>query len=289
MGRGRSLSVVAWVAVCLVALGRPAVADAQGGQPNTGVDSVLVSGVLREMLTGASVPGALVTLAPFDDRADAVWSGLSDERGAFRTTPLAQGTYEMTVEGGQSFADISHVLILAEGGIVDVWVEMAAVEYELPPIIVVARRVTKLEAGGFYRRREAGRGAFFTRDEIAELAPSQLSELFRRVPGARIIQGRSGSGNTIRLRGGCQPLFVLDGAVLSGFVVLDETFPINGVEGIEVYHGSSVPIEYSGMTTCGVVMLWSRDPSTGSGTPFTWTRLAVAIGLGGIIALLSGG
>jgi hypothetical protein len=99
----------------------------------------------------------------------------------------------------------------------------------------------------------------------------------------------AGSGDTVRLRGGCQPLFVLDGALLSGFVILDETFPINGVEGIEVYHGSSVPIEYSGMTTCGVIMLWSRDPSTGDGRAFTWKRLAVAIGLGGIIALLGGG
>jgi hypothetical protein len=241
------------------------------------------------MQTGASVPGALVTLTLFDGGGDPIWSGLSDERGAFRTNPLALGTYELRVEGARTFADISHVLILAEVGIVDVWVEMAAVEYELPPIIVVARRVTKLEAGGFYARREAGRGAFFTREDIDELAPSRLSEIFRRDPGARIIQGRSGGGNTIRLRGGCQPVFVLDGAVLSGSFVIDEMFPINGVEGIEVYHGAAAPMQYVGMTSCGVVMLWTRDPSTGGGTPFSWKRLAVAIGLGGIIALLSGG
>jgi hypothetical protein len=251
-------------------------------------DFVTISGSVVDRATGRPIPSASVSFLSFGSEGEPSWSGQSNTGGLFLTDPMPVGSYEMRVEV-LPFSRLTHLLLLTRGGVVDVRVEMVAVDYELPPIVVVATRATKLEAGGFFERRAAGRGTTLTHADIAERSPSRLSELFRTIPGARIIQGQFGQGDAIRLRGGCTPVFVLDGVVISGPVVLDDLFPVAGVEGVEVYHGAAAPMEYVGMTNCGVVMLWSRDPSTATGGPFSWTRLLTAVGLGALIVLLAAG
>ena len=74
--------------------------------------------------------------------------------------------------------------------------------------------------------------------------------------------------------------FELNGVRMAyGADVIDEVISAGEVEGIEVYHGTSAPIQYVGITTCGVVMLWSRDPVS-RGRPFTWGRLLFTVGFG---------
>jgi hypothetical protein len=275
-------------AALLLLLSLPWWIAAQDVDGSPGDEAVRIWGSVVDRVTGGPIPSALITILPFGSEGEPFWSGQSDAEGSFLTDLMPPGSYEMEVEV-LPFSKLTHLLLLTRGGRVDVRVEMVTVDYELPPIVVVATRLTKLESGGFYARREAGRGTFLTRADIAERSPSRLSELFRTIPGARIIQGQFGQGDAIRLRGGCTPVYVLDGVVLSGPVVLDELFPVAGVEGIEVYHGAAAPMEYVGSTSCGVVMLWSRDPTTGTGSPFTWMRLITAVGFGALIALLAAG
>ena len=279
---GRPSRVVACVAVVVLL---PLEVASQDVGTVADADAVRLMATIVDRADGSPVPAATVTISPFGAEGEPVWSGESDESGSF-STDLPVGSYELRVEAAP-FSSVRHLLLLASEGLVDVQVEMVAAHYELDPIVVVARRLTRLEAGGFYQRRTSGRGTFLTRDEIADRSPSRLSDLFHTIPGARVLQGQYGEHNVIRLRGGCTPVYVLDGIVMSGTVVLDDLFPVSGVEGIEVYHGAAAPMEYVGMTSCGVVMLWSGDPSTGRGSPFTWTRLLVGVGFGALAVLLT--
>ena len=52
------------------------------------------------------------------------------------------------------FSPLSHLLLLLpEAGIVDVRVQMVPVDFALEPVVVAARRITKLEREGLYERR----------------------------------------------------------------------------------------------------------------------------------------
>jgi hypothetical protein len=249
---------------------------------------VLIAGYVVDRTTEEPIARAAVTLVELDGNDEPMWSGSTDSTGSFTAGAVPVGSYELKVDV-MPFARLTHLLVLAQEGVVDLRVEMVKVDYELPPIVVAVRRVSKLELNGFYDRRGEGRGTFLTREDIAQRSPSRVSELFRSIPGARILQSSFGQGNSIRLRGSCIPVYVLDGVVLSGAVVIDDLLPVAGIEGIEIYHGAAAPMQYVGMTSCGAVMLWSRDPaSVAAASLSTWRRvLGVAVGVGALAVFLS--
>ena len=272
------------LAICGCVLALPAGLAAQDAgstiEPEAGVR---LFGSVVSRATGDPIPSATITFDGFGAEGEPSWSGESDAGGGFQTDVLPLGAYEISVET-VSFTPVSHPLALSEEGIVDIRVEMTGVDVELAPIIAVARRRTKLERAGFYERRERATGYFLNREDIVARAPLRLSDLFRTVPGARVIEGRFGQG-AVRLRGGCTPTVVTDGIVVSRLSEMDELLSVAAIEGIEVYHGASVPTQYAANTTCGVIMLWSRDPSTTEGEGLTWKRIVAAVGLAVLVVL----
>lgn len=263
-------------------------AQAQDALSDEAVEErIQLFGEVVDRRTGEPIPIAAITLLPLGGQVSSeqpVWSGQSDEAGRFVTETIPIGAYRLNVRA-VPFSRLTYTLILAEEGVVDVRVEMVGADYELEPIVASARRMTRLETEGFYEREKVGLGHFVDREDIEGRVATQVSDLFRSVPGARVIQGRGLSSAAIGLRGGCTPLFVLDGSLLSSPVSLDNLIDVNGLEGMEVYHAAAVPIQYSGLTTCGVVMLWSRDPISNSGRALTWKRALAAVGIGALIVL----
>ena len=270
-------------AVLALVLGWPASASAQ--EPAAADDAgeiVQLVGTVIDRRTGDPVPLAQVELFPFPVEGDEpVWSGQSDGRGRFRTESIPLGAYQLDVEA-LPFTPLAHPIVFSEAGIVDLRVEMVRVDYQLEAVVVSARRQTVLERSGFLERQERGIGHFVTRDDIEASAALRVSDLFRRIPGARVVRGSRGGIESARvlLRGGCAPRFVIDGMMLTGPVAIDDLVATTQVEAVEVYHGSNVPIRYAGQSGCGVVMVWTRDPVTTEGRPLTWRRVLVAAGLG---------
>ncbi len=234
-----------------------------------------VFGTILNRLTGEPVAEANAVLSP-EDAEEESWTGTSDENGRLRTPLLPLGTYELAITL-TGYATLEGSVHLDGPGAVDLRVQMVPVDFALEPVIVVAARRSRLEEVGFYERLRFGDGHFITREELDEHAPTNISDVLRGVPGVRVLPG-IGQANQVLLRGSCVPRVVLDGLLLSGPVDVDNLLPTIDVAGIEVYHGTSAPILYTGETTCGVIMLWSRTPDGVQGQPHTWKRTIIILG-----------
>ena len=249
--------------------------------------TVRLVGTVVDRLSGEPVPLVSVEIAGPGSPREPVWTGLADGRGGFLTDPLGPGTYELRV-AGRLFSPLSHLLLLEEPGVVDLRIEMVRARYELQPVIAAARRENLLERAGFYDRQITSGGTAVDREEIEERDPHLVSDLLREFPGVQLrTGGELGEGADVRLRGGCRPLYVLDGVVLTGAGSLDEIVSVVDVEGMEVHHQASVPIEYRSLTNCGVIMLWTRDPGVPVRHEFSW-RQAIWAGFA-ILTLIGAG
>ena len=242
-----------------------------------------VSGLVADRRSGRPVEDASVRIRPAGSPgAEPGWAGTSDGDGRFRSVLLPFGEYDVTIEV-PPYDVLEGSFTLSEPGLFDLRAEMVGPEYELDPVIVVAGRRSRLENVGFYERRDVGLGDYITRGELLVLNPTRISDVFREIPGARVIPGRGGLDDQVRLRGNCVPIIVLDGIRLANPVLLDNILAVNDIEAVEVYQGATTPVEYISITTCGVVMIWTRDPAV-QGRGFSWGRV-VFIATFGVLML----
>ncbi len=267
----RFLTLVAWALF-------PSVLQAQGGSPGINPRAgTQIHGSVMDRLSGDPIPIAPVVLFPPQSADQPVWTGVTDETGRFLTEILPLTRYRVTIEAAH-FSTLEGEVVLEEAGEVDLRVQMVRVDYALDPVIALAVRRSRLERVGFYDRLEVGIGHFVTREQLVASEQSSVSEVLREVPGVRIVPGIA-RASRILLRGGCLPRVVLDGLLLTGRVVVDDLVSTYDVEAIEVYHGASAPILYTGETTCGVVMVWTRNPGSTEGRPGSWKRTLIIVGM----------
>lgn len=280
----RSQRIVA--ACCLACISTASWLGPARAQSNgAGQEAVQIHGVLLDLETRERIAGATISVVAVSPASGTSWSGHTDREGRFLVEVPPLGSYRLAVQA-PLFQSVSHILVVSGETGVDVRVEMARVGYALDPIIVTARRRSRLEREGFYVRRDSGTGHFIAREDIEAQSPSTISDVFRGIPGVRVLAGGSGQSAVVRLRGGCTPAVVFDGVRMSNPVPIDEMFPVSGVEGVEVYHGSLAPMEYAGRTNCGLIMIWSRDPNDrGEGRGLTWKRALIGVGIAGLIVL----
>jgi hypothetical protein len=131
---------------------------------------------------------------------------------------------------------------------------------------------------GFYARRDRGTGSYFTRAEIEKMNAREITDVLRRVPGARVvaIQGPFGATNVLQLVRAqgtsiqtCPISYFINGVPfpVRYEIGIDAYVRAQDVEAVEVYTGSSrIPPEFTsaGQTSrCGVVAVWTR---AGEGT-----------------------
>lgn len=111
----------------------------------------------------------------------------------------------------------------------------------------------------FYQRRERGFGHYFTRWQIEDRNPIEVTDLLRTVPGVSVVPSGAFS-NAIRIRrGSCRgsPAVYVDGMRIFA-EDLDIMISPSDMHGIEVYTGiAGAPIEYSS-SRCGVILVWTN-------------------------------
>ena len=218
------------------------------------------SAVVVDSLTGEPLASALVGI-------NGTVVATSDEQGRFSINSVDQGQILLDIRR------IGYTAITAEVQVRDgptgyLRFALPAAPFQLDAIVVEGKRATYYGFGrmrAFAERRRRGIGKTFTRSEIEAAHPFQLSDLMRRVSGARVTPSGFGQ-NRVSFRnpnsgfrgGRCSPDIYVDGMLLRDWA-LDDVMPIENVGAVEVYNSSaSIPAEFLSLDACAVIVIWTR-------------------------------
>ena len=274
MKHGSSLSV-ALTAAFLVPSGALGQTEPRDSIPPE-QEAVQIRGQVSDLVTQRPLTAASIEVFDLEAQGALTWQGMSDSTGAFVGPRLLPSLYQIRA-GALGYRSISHMVPLSGYGSVDLAIELSPDALELEPLVVVTRRRTTLELNGFYERRRRGFGHQLNRAEIEERRVMQVTDLVRTMPGVTVTPGYLGRGGVLQMRNGCIPDVILDGVRMSSPVRLDELLQVQDLEGLEVYSGSTSPMQYS-HSSCGTVMAWTREPGSRGGSPWTWKRAGAAAG-----------
>lgn len=184
--------------------------------------------------------------------------------GSYRMQLPAAGTYVLRAQrlgyGSMTTAPVQ----VAAGATVQVDIRVAAEEVVLSAVEGtgrVERRSPRLETSGFYERQKEGFGRFLTAEEIEKRNALEVTDLFRGIPGVRLIPSGVRDWQIIMSRGGsnCEPRIFVDNLAMTTADLEDAVQPEH-IAGIEVYRGSSeIPARWGGSrASCGVIVIWTK-------------------------------
>lgn len=140
---------------------------------------------VADQATGRPIAGAQVAL-----RVARV-GGFTDSLGTIVLQVPQPGSDTLIVRF-PGYARAALPTALRGGETFEISVELRQEAVTLPQV-TVAETATPREPGlGFARRHRVGLGHFITRAEIERYAPSQSSDILRRVPGVRVQSNRAG-------------------------------------------------------------------------------------------------
>jgi carboxypeptidase family protein len=190
---------------------------------------------------------------------------LTNAEGAFTLTELPSGT-QSVVARQMGFAPVSQAVDLSAREPTNTVITMSKAVTMLDPVVVTAQTDRGLETIGFTKRSKGMSGYFFTSDDVMKRGPNMMTDFYRTVPSLRVVPVspydyavESSRGNQL---GGSCVKYWLDGspfdAVFPGDV--DRMIPPYEVAAIEVYNGSTVPIEFTNANSsnCAVIVIWSK-------------------------------
>jgi len=228
--------------LALLAFAAPAVAQDRPGR---------MVGRVVDHDNGRPLAGAQVALR------DSELSALTDGQGYFEISSIPPGLHAIDVEL-LGYETRSAPIRVLPAQTLEAEIRMSTKPIELPPL-EVSIRSPRLEDAGFYQRRdEFGRqGRFITRDIIERRNPQVLTDLLYNQPGLRVDYMGAGSRRVFVNRNqGCQPMLYIDGA--RGDNRDFDVVRVETIEGVEIYIGANLPIQYKSSTDCGVIVIWTR-------------------------------
>ena len=212
--------------------------------------------------------------------------------GRLSVISAADGRYLLSgVQPGARLVEVRHigyrtaaVTLSFEAGVSTQWnVTLEVDPIPIAPVEVTGARAATPQLVGFLERRDRGLGHFFTRADIESMNARDLTDILRRVPGARVVPvaGPFGTTNVLQLSRSqsapngrtCPILYYVNGVPfpVRTDIGIDAYLRAQDVEAVEVYSGSSrIPPEFTstGQTSrCGVVGLWTRIGNGRGGKP----------------------
>ena len=188
---------------------------------------------------------------------------LTGANGEFRIDSLPSGT-QAVVTRQIGFAPVEKAVELSTRGPARVSITMDKAAQVLAEVRVEADAVDLgLERIGFKQREKAGFGYFLSGDEITRRAANVLTDVFRTIPGLRVVP--SGMDYVVQsarsATGGCVKYYV-DGAVYEAIFPgdVDRLVPPWEIAALEIYNGTSTPAQFQspGSSSCAAIVIWTK-------------------------------
>jgi hypothetical protein len=246
----------------------------QEEDPTRALRSV-VRGQVQDYETRRPLEGAAVSLASGPGGTRGIGTRVTNSEGRFLFRSVPAGSYRLVVTL-LGYHDLGDTLEVQGGEAMEVILPLSVSPIPLEPLVVEVDRRSIGPAADFERRRRTRIGTFFDREEIEDRDPMFFTDLLRLVPGARLV--RAGPYDySVRLRGGCRPSLWVDGMELMTAEGIDQLLPTMDLEAVEIYHSSSLPVEF-GASPCGAIVVWTRRGEPVENPGSLWRRLAVAVG-----------
>lgn len=231
---------------------------APAAAPQARAPDGVISGRVVDQATGEPISTAEVGMDGSEVRA------VTDEDGAFLLEGVSGGTHVLRVRH-LGYGERTDSVHMPPRALLEVTIALSAAPVELDALVVVVRSPV-LSRNGFYARQEQGYGGhFLDRMQIEERNPTSVTDLFRDVPGLRVVYGGIYGGRIFINqratfaddgRPGCEPGLWLDGirSTMNSY----DLMRAEELEGIEVYAGGSAPGKF--IDICGTVVIWTRVP-----------------------------
>ena len=219
----------------------------------------------------AKLRGAQVQVADSSGRIS--HRAVTDSAGRFAirlAAPLQSNHYTVRAQllGYQS---TSARLTVEDRQVIDVVLTMDIAAIPLEPLrVTTRRRYTRTSRDEYYDRldrvRRIGGGVILEYEQLQRRIGASITQLVaEQYPGTR----------------SCPPSYFIDGMRATPDDV--RTLSVIMLEGIEIYRSSvGVPVQYQNRANCGAVLIWTQVGDRGEGSPLTWRRVAIALGLIGI-------
>ena len=238
----------------------------------TSESSSVVRGQVLGHEAGNPLAGAAVSLASGPGPTRGIGTRVTDSDGRFQFRSVPPGVYRIIVRllGYRELQDTLRVEPFSD---LDLQLPLSVSPIELEPLVVVSDRRAPLgPLRDFENRRQTRIGTFFDREDIEERNPMRFSDLFRMVPGARVVPAGM-YDSAILLRGGCRPGIWVDGMRLGTSEGIDHLLQPMDLDAVEVYHSVNLPVEF-GSNPCGAIVVWTRrgEPTVRKGS--FWRRFA---------------
>jgi hypothetical protein len=266
-----------WLAVLALLAGAPA------------VPAQVVTGVVRDSVTGAGVPGAIV----FAVRPGGALAGSAQADSAAAYVVVMDGPGRVQLRARHpTFATLVVDLDLVTGQRLALDLLLAREPVVIRPVIATVERDARL-AGFRARALQPGSGQFLRRPDIEQRPAARVTDLLREMHGVEIVTVGSGTRPRVQLvalRGGigrCMPALYIDGIAVRQLTEsgIDDFLKPDMIEGVEVYTSvASAPHELAAPGNCGVVAFWTRP--VGAVEKLTRAKLVAALISAAVLATL---
>jgi hypothetical protein len=206
-----------------------------------------------------------VTSKPLSGATVSMWGTgievLTDSLGRFSMAELPTGSRTLEIRA-IGYAPLRTLVDVMDDDATTISAQLDRVT-DLTPIQIQALRSSILGAdlAGFDKRRKGAIGRFLDGDQVSKLHIFRTVDVFRNVPGARVVPGKDGDRVVFHSegRGWCSPTIYVNGMISPGPGDLDLFVNSSSIAGVEIYtNWVLTPSEFAPMGPCGSVVFWTK-------------------------------